>query len=84
LPSNNLQNFLAHWPWASYRYAVIIIIVIMIMIMIMIMIRLTSLERMRYLTKRPLNTASVCESNSLAGVTVVVPAENKSERVITT
>lgn len=45
-------------------------------------IRLTSLERMRYLTKRPLNTASVWESNSLAGVTVVVPAENKSQGAI--
>lgn len=44
-------------------------------------IRLTSLERMRYLTKRPLNTASVWESNSLAGVTVVVPAEKKSHGI---
>ena len=45
--------------------------------LLLLVIRLTSLERMRYLTSRPLNTASVCESNSLAGVTVVVPAESK-------
>ena len=38
---------------------------------------LTSLERIRYLTSRPLNTASVWESNSLAGVTVVAPAEKR-------
>ena len=39
--------------------------------------QLTSLERMRYLTSRPLSTARVWESNSLAGVTVVVPAVRK-------
>ena len=44
--------------------------------------RRTSLERIRYLTSRPLNTASVCESNSLAGVTVVVPAVNKSRDIV--
>ena len=39
--------------------------------------QLTSLERMRYRTSRPLSTARVWESNSLAGVTVVVPAVRK-------
>lgn len=37
----------------------------------------TSLERIRYLTSRPLNTARVNESNSLDGVTVVAPAKKE-------
>ena len=37
----------------------------------------TSLERIRYRTSRPLNTARVNESNSLDGVTVVAPAKKE-------